>query len=663
MTTFLIYYAVLIIILGLVSLILFKNTKLFSYYIPSIAALTSLVILILLLGNLGNLDSSQIINFFDWHIPFGSFKIGLDGVSSIFLIPLMILSVSAFVYSTQYMGHKPNITHWLSICLLIAGMVLVLLARNMILFLLAWELMSAASFFLVITHSEKAEVLRSGWIYFIATHIGTAFLITAFLMLAQIGNSFDFGTLVGNTSNDMRVDLIFLFALIGFGLKAGFIPFHFWLPLAHPVAPSHVSALMSGIMIKMGIYGIFRILLCLSCYHAWWGILLIILGAVSGIVGVLFAIGQHDIKRLLAYHSVENIGIILIGMGVAVMGMAYNQPLIAMLGFIGCLLHVINHALFKALLFFGAGAVIRQTGTGTIDDLGGLLKKMPWTASLFLLGSMAITGLPFLNGFISEIFIYAGAVTGTVNGTGTLFPFMNFIAVISLALIGGLAGACFTKVFGIVFLGSSRKKNICVQREIPWGMRSGMLFLGLFIVFIGMCNFAVIPLFLTPLKELTSSETTNFIVPIMDISVNLSLALAVSLVLIILIFSIRFIFLRRNKVTGVGTWGCGYTKPDESMQYTATSFAEPFTKTFKNVLDSQTNEDFSEKIFPSKIWKFHSHVNDWMLNNIYIPSIKFIDKLLSLFRWIQCGKTGVYILYMIATLIALIIWMFLIWKK
>ena len=660
--TLLIYISIIVII-GILSIGLFRHKK-FNYISASLLSISSLVALIYSLLNYGSVNCLVILSKpFSWSFPFGEFTAGIDALSLFFVIPLLIIVIACSLYGTQYFkDHHPGILHWFNYAMLIAGMGMVLCARNGILFIIAWEIMSFASFLLVITDSENDSVRRAGWIYFITAHIGTAFLLATFFMLAAPVHSFEFSAFTHGHYSSLQSNLIFIFALIAFGMKAGFIPFHIWLPLAHPAAPSHVSAVMSGIMIKMGIYGMLRAMLFLGSYHAWWGMLFVVIGSISGILGVLFAIGQHDIKRLLAYHSVENIGIIVSGVGVGILGVVYHYPVIAALGFAGALLHVLNHSLFKALLFLGAGAVIRQTGTGRIDALGGLIKKMPWTAYLFLMAAVAISGLPFLNGFISEMFIYAGAVTGTVCDSGTLFSAMNAIVVISFAAIGGLAVACFTKVFGIVFLGSSRNKALDSIKEVPCLMKYGMIFLGIFIVFIGMCSFAVIPFLRSPVMQLTGNDTEGIMVPLIHISKNLTVLLGISLGVILLVTAVRFLFFKRHTVCNAETWGCGYTKPDKSMQYTASSFAESITDTFKTLLDMHKDEKFSNKILPNEKWSFKSHVNDWILNNICISFIKYADKFLGLFRWIQCGKAGVYVLYMIATLIALIIWMFVTWK-
>ncbi len=662
MLLFILTYIILISAVGIISIGLGRRKALFHYFATTTLALLSFGTLVYLLWNCSGIDYELHLISLPWSFPWATFSIGVDALSIFFAIPLLILAVACSIYGAQYFKDQPSgILHWLNYALLVAGMMMVLLARNAILFIIAWEIMSFASFLLVITDADKHSVRRAGWIYFITAHIGTAFLLITCLLLAAPAHSFEFAAFATTNYSSTQLNLIFMFGLLAFGMKAGFIPFHIWLPLAHPVAPSHVSALMSGIMIKMGIYGLFRLLIFAETYHIWWGVLLTVIGAISAILGVLFANGQQDIKRLLAYCSVENIGIILLGMGLGILGMAYDRPVVAVLGFAGALLHVVNHSIFKALLFLGAGAVIRQTGTGNINELGGLIKKMPWTASLFLIGSLAISGLPFFNGFISEMFIYAAAITGTVKGSGVM-PMMTALGVLSLALTGALAVACFSKVFGIVFLGLARDKKLETTQAVPSFMLTGMLFLVLFIIFIGMCSLAVVPFISKPVEQLVGNETIQVLQPLMELSEHLTVYLALAFALILILMAVRFLLLRRNEILDAETWGCGYSKPDPSMQYTASSFAEPITDTFKFVLNVQKDSAVNLELFPHEKWKFHSQVNDWILNRLFIPLIKLVDRLLALSRWIQCGKAGIYVLYIIATLLGLIIWMFVIWK-
>ena len=393
-----------------------------------------------------------------WDVPYGSLFLQLDALSAFFLLPIFLLCALSALYGSEYLesyqGKKVLAMPWFFLNLLVASMVVVVLARNGVLFLMAWETMALSSFFLVTFENEKEDTRRAGWIYLVASHIGTAFLLVMFILLGKATGSLDFDRFTASSG----AGLLFVLAVVGFGTKAGFVPLHVWLPEAHPAAPSHVSAVMSAVMIKTGIYGLLRILTLLGPPHTWWGWVLCAIGLTSGILGVLLALAQHDLKRLLAYHSVENIGIIALGLGVGIVGMSVGAPSIAAAGLAGALLHVLNHALFKGLLFFGAGNVVHGTHTREIDHLGGLLRRMPATGVTFLIGAAAISGLPPLNGFVSEFLIYLASFRGAVSLDGSMsIPMLATIP--GLALIGGLAAACFTKAFGIVFLGHPRSRD------------------------------------------------------------------------------------------------------------------------------------------------------------------------------------------------------------
>ena len=423
-----------------------------------------------------------------WAVPLGGFHVQLDALSALFLLPVLGLSGVAAVYGAGYLrgSLRPKALgfSWFCYNLLIASMSLVIVAADGVLFLVAWEVMALSSFFLVAFEHERREVRDAAWTYLIATHLGTAFVVAFFLILGARAGSFDFDR-IGGVSG-ARAGLLFLFAVIGFGTKAGFMPLHVWLPEAHPAAPSHVSAVMSGVMIKTGIYGLLRAVTLLGAPAEWWGWLLVGIGLTSGVLGVLFALAQHDLKRLLAYHSVENIGIIALGLGIGLLGVSAGMPALAALGFAGALLHVVNHAVFKGLLFLGAGAVQHATGTREIDHLGGLLKRMPWTGAAFLVGAAAISGLPPLNGFVSEFLIYLGAFHGGAALSGANAVAAIFV-VLALALIGGLALACFAKAFGIIFLGEPRSEHALHAHEAGPAMRLPMLLLAAVCLAIGLC--------------------------------------------------------------------------------------------------------------------------------------------------------------------------------
>ena len=426
---------------------------------------------------------------------FGKITLGLDPLSALFVLPIAVVAAMAAVYALQYLeGSHTQMTVgviWFFFNVLAASILLVVAARNGWLFLMCWETMSLASSFLVISEYDRESVRRAGWIYLIAMHLGTACSLDAFSFFGSASGSLDFNRLSAESGMG---GTLFMLAIIGFGTKAGFIPLHVWLPEAHPAAPSHVSAVMSGVMIKTGIYGLVRTITFLGKAPSWWGWTLIGIGVASGILGVLFALAQHDLKRLLAYHSVENIGIIAIGLGVGMLGISYGIPAMAALGFLGALLHVINHALFKSLLFLGAGAIQHSTGTRDMDRLGGLLKRMPTTGGTFLVGASAISGLPPLNGFVSELLIYLGVLAGVTEANrseGMAWVLLCVLVIGGLASIGGLAAACFIKAFGCIFLGEPRSDEAKRGHEVGLAMRIPMLMLAAACIIVAIDSAAV----------------------------------------------------------------------------------------------------------------------------------------------------------------------------
>ncbi|MFH1067827.1 MAG: proton-conducting transporter membrane subunit [bacterium] len=655
-----IIYAVLIVLAGMICFSLQKNNAIRKYLTTVIISGGGILALVYLFRIFQGIDRETVSKLMEWQMPFGNMVVGIDALSAFFLIPLLILAISSAFYAPQYFGkHEVGKAHWFFLSLLIGGMVMVLLARNAVLFILSWEVMSLASFFLVITDKSNPKTLHAGWIYFVTAHIGTAFLLALFFLLSSTGGSFDFMAWKGVSLSAGKADILFILALTAFGLKAGFIPFHVWLPLAHPAAPSHVSALMSGIMIKMGIYGILRILMFIAPYHAWWGELLIVLGGISGVLGVLFAIGQHDIKRLLAYHSVENIGIILLGIGIGIVGSAYGMGVIALFGFAGGLLHVLNHSLFKALLFLGAGVVIKRTGSGEIDRLGGLMKTMPRTALLFLVGATAICGLPFFNGFISELMIYVASLHGVVNAPHAIVSWASLAVIISLALIGGLAAACFTKVFGIVFLGEPRTEDAQISGKTPSMMLWAMALLAVLCVLIGMFSIIVFPFLIQPASALAGAVAAGDQHELYSFTVTISVILCFLVLAAIFVIGLMKMLIRKKQPVEEGvTWDCGYSMPSVSMQYTASSFADPIIKYFELPLAAHQKLTNDHQFFPSNKWTFHSEVDDWFLSKIYTPGIHLFDRVFASLRWFQSGKTGQYVFYIALTVFCLIVWKF-----
>ncbi len=597
-----------------------------------------------------------------WSVPYGSFYVHLDGLSAFFLIPMLGVPALAALYGSRYLsvsdGRRRLGTHWFYFNLLTACMALVLIARNGILFLMAWELMSLASFFLVTFDDEKEHVRQAGWTYLVAMHLGTAFLFVLFILLGRPAHSLDFDQLGAAAGMiPANAGLLFILAVVGFGTKAGFMPMHVWLPEAHPAAPSHVSAVMSGVMIKTGIYGLVRTLTLLGPPTAWWGWLLIGIGVSSGVLGVLFALAQHDLKRLLAYHSVENIGIIALGLGVGVLGMSLQSTPLMVLGFAGGLLHVVNHALFKGLLFLGAGSVMHATGTGEIDHLGGLLKRMPWTAATFLIGAIAISGLPPFNGFVSEFLIYVGGFEGV--SASHISPMIAGLVVLGgLALIGGLAAACFTKAFGIIFLGEPRSTHPAQAHESPWAMRLPMLVLAAGCTLIGLCAPLVLNWMEPVLRIVTGLEADPLhknLVGKVELLHHVVILGVVFLALALILLLLRRRLLAGRPVTQAVTWDCGYARPSPRMQYTASSFAQPLTDLFAAFLRTRQALHAPQGYFPRDA-SLTTNTPDVCREHFYQPVFKAVVWLLAQFRWFQHGHVQLYVLYIAITLLVLLFW-------
>ena len=592
-----------------------------------------------------------------WDVPYGAFFVEVDALSAFFLLPVLGLSALAALYGAEYMSthddERPPAGSWFFFNLLVASMAIVVVARNTVLFLVAWEVMALASFFLV-THEDEDETVRdAGWTYLIATHLGTASLLVLFVLLGRGAGSLDFDRFAPGAG----AGLLFLLAVVGFGTKAGFMPFHVWLPEAHPAAPSHVSAVMSGAMIKTGIYGLLRTLTFLGPLPAWAGWLLIAVGVASGTLGVLFAIAQHDLKRLLAYSSVENVGIIALGLGLGLVGVEVGSPALAVLGFGGGLLHVVNHAIFKGLLFLGAGAVLQGTRTREIDALGGLLERMPRTGFAFLVGAVAICGLPPLNGFVSEFLIYLGAFGAAVSlGSRGAVPALVVIA--ALALIGGLAVACFTKAFGVIFLGEPRSDHAAHARDPGPCMTIPMQLLGAACLAIGVGSPALLGLLAPVLAQATGLPIDGVRNEVMLASRILSVLAACAvgfLGLVALAAALRRWLLSHRSVALAGTWDCGYAQPSPRMQYTASSFAQPLTDLFGPVIGTRRRLSPPEGFFPGAA-SFASETPDLCRERLYRPVFVGIERGLSAFRWLQHGRVQLYVLYIAFTLLVLLLW-------
>ena len=595
-----------------------------------------------------------------WGLPGVAWRLGADPLSAFFLVPISILGALAALYGAEYLNtpalRPASGTCWFCYNLLVASMVLLVLARDAVLFLVAWETMALSSFFLVAYERSKPAVRNAAWTYLVATHLGTGFLLALFALLGRQAQSWDFAAFAVVQLPPALAGVGFLLAVVGFGTKAGFMPLHVWLPEAHPAAPSHVSALLSGVMIKMGIYGLLRVLPFTGGPAAWWGWWLVGIGATSGVLGVLFALAQHDLKRLLAYHSVENIGIIALGLGIGYLGLAYGLPALAIGGFAGALLHVLNHALFKGLLFLGAGAVVHATGTRELDHLGGLLKRLPWTGACFLVGAIAICGIPPLNGFISEFMIYFGAYHGAL-GSGVPVAAPALVTILSLALIGGLATACFTKAFGIVFLGEPRTEHGANAHEAGPLMRGAMAALAVGCLAIGLAAPLVPEALSGVLTAVTGIPPGDLAGLLRLVQRPLGAVLLGSVALLALILALaglRAWLLRGRPVGRTVTWDCGYARPTARMQYTASSFAEPLVTLFAILLGTERRVHPPEGALP-RGGRLHTVTPDRFHDDFSVPVFGALSRLLAPVLHLQHGRLHLYILYLALTLVALLL--------
>jgi hydrogenase-4 component B len=594
-----------------------------------------------------------------WPILGAEFSVAIDGLSAMFLAPVFLVSALGSIYGLAYwkQSEHPDNARQLRLFYgtVTAGMALLVMARNGVLFLFGWEIMALSAFFLVTTEERQREVREAGWLYLVSTHVATLCLFAVFALLRAATGSFALVPLSQDQLTPGRALAIFVLALAGFGLKAGIMPLHVWLPSSHAAAPSHVSAIMSGVLIKMGVYGLMRITSLIPEPPLEWGAVVLGLGVVSGVLGVVYAIGQHDLKRLLAYHSIENIGIIVMGLGLALAGRSLGQPSWIIFGLGGSLLHVWNHAIFKALLFLSAGSVIHAAHTREIDHLGGLAKAMPWTAFAFLVGAVAICGLPPLNGFVSEFLIFLGLFETLGIGGGWSFAGMA-LAAPALALIGALALACFVKVYGAVFLGTARTEHARQAHESPSAMLGpqGVLIVVCFLI--GLAPSLVAPLlergistWAPGLNEAGPGLVT--LAPLRWIT-GMGLGLVTALLVAAALLRLR---LQHTIVSNASTWGCGSSAPTPRMQYTSSSFAQMLVGFFAWALHPRTRRPGKLPLFPEKS-AFKSEVLDFVLDLAVLPTFRFGGWLFSWFRVFQQGSIQIYLLYIFITLIALLVW-------
>ncbi len=595
---------------------------------------------------------------------FGELQFTIDPLSAFFILVTNFTALTGLLYSRGYLAHYRNTKnpaqfalHYFSYTWLYLSMLAVLSLRDGTAFLIAWELMAVSSFMLILFEAEQRVTLKTAVNYLVQMHIGFILLLLALLITGSATGDISFDSLPAYFATHRNAALFFLF-FSGFAIKAGFIPFHTWLPEAHPAAPSHVSGVMSGVMIKMGIYGIIRVLLAVQSDLFLIGWCILVLSAISGLMGVMLAITQHDLKKLLAYHSIENIGIIGMGIGLGAIGLGTHHPMLALLGFAGGMLHVLNHSLFKSLLFFTSGSVYQACHTRDTDSLGGLIRKMPHTAGLFLVGAIAICGLPPLNGFISEFLIYFGLFSG-LNGGSIYQSLTMLLAIVSLALIGGLAIFCFTKAFGVVFLGTLRKDPGHPIEEADRSMLFPQYLIAGMILLIGFLPL----LFAEPLFRLVTAVFRLPAIPYLPTFDGIFTYIPLLGVILVVLASGILIWRNRLAVSRTPeyrpTWGCGSTDLHEKQQYTGTSYAANFIELAQPVL--QNKKEFKEiseqEIFPGHK-SFAIHPND--IFNTFLSRLNFhAMAILKYLARLQTGNIRHYILYAFLFIILLLALLYL----
>lgn len=598
----------------------------------------------------------------------------VDPLSLFFLAVIFVVSIPAFIYSPGYLkghvsGGKTVLLHALT-AVFIASMAAVVTSADVIAFLIAWEIMSLVSFFLVVFDHEQSASVSAGVMYIIMTHIGTAFLIAAFTIMYVHGHSFKFGELTAACASmpqNLR-DLVFVFLFIGFGTKAGVVPLHIWLPYAHPQAPSHISSIMSGVMIKTAVYGMIRfIVFMLGPASSWWAVVILVFASVSCLAGIIYALMEHDIKKLLAYSSVENMGIILLGLGASMLFYSMGMSAMAVFALSAALYHIINHAVFKGLLFMGAGAVYNAAGTRNMEKMGGLVKNMPVTAVLFLCGAMAISALPPFNGFVSEWLMLQSFFGGAYQiQAGGYKLFLGLCAAV-LALTGGLAAACFVKAFGIVFLAKPRSRQAEQAREAHYSMLIAMGILAALALFLG-AGASVVIKYIIPIAGYSfGADTAGITSGMAGWSLNLSAGrpgfaspalIGLMLIALSAVVSAVYFFAGKTGKRSYRTWDCGYYNLTSRNEYTATAFSKPFRVAFGFFL------------FPyrrtQKIREAFYHLTSFKYETLTTPVFKkyFYDPLLRVFlgtagamRRIQPGSIHLYIGYIFFTVILLILFM------
>lgn len=612
------------------------------------------------------ISSEPVIDVFRTPFAFAQYSVRIDGLAAFMVCVISLLVVVTAVYSFAYVKEykgKGAGTMGFFMNLFVASMIALATTDNAFYFLVFFEMMSLASYFLVLTEQDE-HATNAGLLYFFIAHAGSVLIMISFFIFYCYAGSFEFADFRQTQLSDPLAFVVFILAFLGFGAKAGMIPLHGWLPKAHPAAPSHASAMMSGVMVKIGIFGIIKVGIdLLGAHNLWFGVIVLAFGAVSSVLGVLYALAEHDIKKLLAYHTVENVGIIMMGVGVGMIGIAIHNPVLAIVGLLGGLYHLLNHAVFKGLLFLGAGSIMYRLHTKDMDLMGGLGKLMPYTAFCFLIGTMAISALPPFNGFVSEWFTYQSLFTLSQNGDIVL-KIAGPVAIIMLALTGALAALCFVKVYGLSFGGAPRSEKAANAREVPMPMVLAMAALAVLCVLLGIGASYIAPI-ITKISTALSGFSA-FPIAQQDVVVSSSepyTALSTPMVAVMLIafFCVPFAYYAATRKSRLqdsakgNPWACGYAY-ENAMSVSAGGFTKTLRTIFKPLYTIRQTFDpapMSQKGINAVI-KGATEAEPFWEEKVTMPIARFIPWLATKVQNLQSGDFRLYCLYFVVAIVVLL---------
>lgn len=597
-------------------------------------------------------------------LKFGNFAgevlLRIDGLSAWFMLIINFTVLTGYFYGKGYLkkygqsGTKLSF-HWILFLFFHLSMIFVCMVQNGFAFLVVWEIMSLSSMLLVLFDHENIKTFRAAINYFVQMHIGATFLTIGFIWVYHQTGSFSFESIHCFFESNRNLWLFLLF-FAGFGIKAGFIPFHSWLPHAHPAAPAHISGIMSGVIVKLGIYGIFRMISFLSADYLLIGEIILTLSILSGLYGILNAAVHRDFKRMLAYCTIENIGIIGIGIGIGLIGIGNNSPIMYFLGFGGALLHVLNHSLFKSLLFYSAGSIYQQCHTQNMESLGGLIKYMPKTGALFLVGALAIGGLPPFNGFVSEFLIYNGLIAG-IHSSNISQIILFVLTLAGMSILGGLSVLTFSKAFGTIFLGQPRTTLSHKPQEV-----SLLMLVPQYLIVLVMLSIAFVPtVYINSVGIILQSIHPMLSVPgsftgFADTTSHINLCFILLTIIVASIWFLRISVMKNRNIRSDSTWGCGYTALNPRQQYTGKSFSKPLSKIFNVLLieRKQFEELKKGEVFP-KNKSYISHYQEFIEKRLITPITEWLILSTNYFSFIQNGRIQSYVLYGIVFILAMVL--------